>query len=449
MKKSITKTKKSFALITVLVITLLLLLTATIFLTTAIFETRIARNQIVDKKSFYVAEAGINESFNYMKLHPGLVPCGTELDGILDGMNYTCTITLLSDEDAFSQIYRIICIVNDPITGARKRITVVIRIQTYARYAYFTTQETSATGSNVWFVGLSQVKDILGRRAWVFPDETSNGVVHTNGRFNFFQNPEFWCHIESVDQYVRFYRDKVIDADTYPPNHIPVYMRPPFRRGIAEIEFPINISHIDQAPPSRTINIPGNSTVVLNGPQAIINGTPYDISNIWVIKAAGDISSLSGVLDGYLTIASQGYIYITDNLIYANESPFSDDILGLFAQNDIVVKNDADIEPGVGKDIIIDGSIMTLGEFTIYPFEGRDHAGNAVGRKPAAILHVNGGIIQKTRGIMGHFDPVGQKVSDGYIKDYRYDDRLRNFPPPFFPTTGEPEIISWKEEIIE
>ncbi len=441
--------RKSFALITVLVVTLLLLITATFFLTSAIFEVKITRNQVFDKKSFHVAEAGIQESFNYMKNHPGLVESGHEISGTLDSMDYTCVTSLNDDEGAFSKLYEVVCTVDDAITGARKRISAVVRIQTYSKYAYFTNSETSASGSDVWFMGVSDtMKDIMGRKAWIEEDQASEGLIHTNGRFNFFGNPEFWCYITSVDQYVQFYPNKIEDADTYPPNHIPVYMKP-FSRGVAEIDFPENINHIDLTPPSKTLNIPANSTIELNGTEAIINDVPQDISNIWVIRASGDITELHGILDGYLTIASDGDIFITDNIIYAEESTTSDDILGIYAQNNVVIKNDENVSPGVSKEITVDAAIMALNELTIYPFEGSDHAGNPVGRKPGSILHVNGGVTQNSRGVMGHFNPLANKVEDGYVRDYRYDERLKSFPPPFFPTTGEPEIISWKEEVIE
>ncbi|MFC1656874.1 hypothetical protein ACFL14_02875 [Patescibacteria group bacterium] len=423
---------------------------ATFFLTSAIFEVKITRNQVFDKKSLHVAEAGIQESFNYMLQDPGLVESGYELNGTLDNMGYDCVINLVDDEDVILKLYEITCTVDDNITGARKRITVTVRLQTYAKFAYFTTQEITTKGTDAWFVGVSDVvKDIMGKRAFVEDDQVSEGLTHTNGRFNFFHNPEFWSYISSVDEFVQFYPNKILDADTYPPNHIPIYMRPPMNRGADTIDFPTNLSSLDKTPPSKLLNIPANSTIELNGTNAIINGNSVDISNIWVIKASGTVDSLSGVLDGYLTIASTGKIYITDSITYAEESLTSDDVLGIYAEDNIVVKNNENISANEGKPITIDASIMSLKEFTVYEYEGFDKDGNPIGRKPPATLYVNGGVIQKTRGVLGHFNPISSLIIDGYTKNWRYDDRLKIMPPPFFPTTGEPEIISWKEEVIE
>lgn len=442
--------KKGFALITVLVITLLLLIIATVFVNMAVFESKIARNQAVDTKVFFAAEAGYNHALQTIRGYPGLVPDGTEVTGNIDNISYNAEITMVSDPFEFNRIYKIVSISTDPITGARKKITVTIRIQTYAKYSYFTTQEVTSKGTDAWFVGVSDtVKDYMGKKAFVETDQVSDGLTHTNGRFNIFHNPEFWSYVSSVDEYVMFYPNKLLNEDTYPPNHIPVYMRPPFERGAAPIEFPTNLSSLDKTPPSKLLTFPANSTIVLNGTQAVVNGTAYDIQNIWVIKVLGDISSLSGVLDGYLTIGSEGKIFITDNLVYQEETLTSDDILGLYAYDDIVVKNDENISANEGKSITIDASIMTLNEFRAYEFGGFDNSGNPIGRKPPARLLINGGVIQNYRGILGHFNPVSSLIIDGYTKDWRYDDRLINNPPPFFPTTGEPIIVSWKEEILD
>jgi hypothetical protein len=60
-------------------------------------------------------------------------------------------------------------------------------------------------------------------------------------------------------------------------------------------------------------------------------------------------------------------------------------------------------------------------------------------------LKVFGGIIQNYRGPVGTFSgTTGAKLS-GYSKAYQYDTRLRNTSPPYFPTTGRYELVSWDE----
>lgn len=442
--------KSGFALITVLVISLVLLLIITFYLLNIISEAKITKNQIADSKTFYIADAGYNKALNYIKLYPGLVESGTELSGTLSGIDWQAIIDLLSAENDPTKIYQITIEVTDPITGVRKKITAIIQIQTFAKYAYYTNQEVSAAGSTVWFVGVPSLTDVLGRRSWVSPDQTSQATIHTNTRFAFYGNPEFWANVESVNQTALFYdtithQTYTLNADSHSPGAIPVFKKN-FTRGVDSIPFPSNINSIDAAPAGQTITAPSGATIALNGNQATINGTNYDISDILLIRSNGNLN-VSGTLNGQLTIATTGKIYILDNLIYANESPTSDDVLGLFAEDDIIVKNNENVSPGVGKNIRIDASILSLDRFSIYPFNGGD-ANNPIGRKPCATLQVNGGIIQQVRGVMGHFS-LSSGCIDGYIKDYRYDNRLLTTPPPYFPTTGEPEIISWKEEIIE
>ena len=52
-------------------------------------------------------------------------------------------------------------------------------------------------------------------------------------------------------------------------------------------------------------------------------------------------------------------------------------------------------------------------------------------------------IIQKARGPVGTIS--GGTISTGYAKDYYYDPRLADNPPPYFPTTGSYDLISWKK----
>jgi len=58
---------------------------------------------------------------------------------------------------------------------------------------------------------------------------------------------------------------------------------------------------------------------------------------------------------------------------------------------------------------------------------------------------VYGGIIQKKRGAVGTFNSGSGAIVTGYEKNYSYDPRLMDNPPPAFPTTGQVEKVAWNE----
>jgi hypothetical protein len=59
-------------------------------------------------------------------------------------------------------------------------------------------------------------------------------------------------------------------------------------------------------------------------------------------------------------------------------------------------------------------------------------------------LHILGGVIQRKRGPVGTFSSTTGSQVSGYNKDYRYDTRMPDSPPPYFPTTGQYEVVSWQ-----
>jgi hypothetical protein len=59
-------------------------------------------------------------------------------------------------------------------------------------------------------------------------------------------------------------------------------------------------------------------------------------------------------------------------------------------------------------------------------------------------INLLGGVSQKQRAAVGTLAGDGS-VATGYSKSYRYDDRMMNQNPPFYPTTGSYEILSWYE----
>lgn len=128
-----------------------------------------------------------------------------------------------------------------------------------------------------------------------------------------------------------------------------------------------------------------------------------------------------------LTIATENDILVTENIVRSG-----DRMLGLIANNYIRVAHDIyDLSVSSGGiscrngndlgDVTIEAAILSLTRsFTVdYYF-----CGGALGT-----LTVFGAIAQRYRGPVGQ---GGSSITNGYLKDYNYDDRLAYRSPPHF-----------------
>ena len=133
---------------------------------------------------------------------------------------------------------------------------------------------------------------------------------------------------------------------------------------------------------------------------------------------AGD-AFVKGTFRGQLTIATENYLYVTGDLKYATADSATN-ILGLAPASTAWVWNPmsaADKPLLTTKNREINGSILSLKHsFTI----------QNVGRGgERGTLTIKGSIAQAFRGIV-------HSGSNGYIKAYSYDERLRYMAPPKF-----------------
>lgn len=130
-----------------------------------------------------------------------------------------------------------------------------------------------------------------------------------------------------------------------------------------------------------------------------------------------------------------GSVLIDDDIVYADDpqtNPSSTDILGLIADNSILVAdNDANNDDGV----TIQAAMFSKNE----GFGAENYAS----RPDAGQIRLLGGITQHNRMAVG--TGGGWGGSTGFHKSYHYDTRLKNMFPPAFPTTGVFEIVSWYE----
>jgi hypothetical protein len=149
----------------------------------------------------------------------------------------------------------------------------------------------------------------------------------------------------------------------------------------------------------------------------------YDSSD----EGCGDVW-VSGEYGGDLTIAADNDIVINGSLTRADDGL----LLGLIANQFVrvyhPVSNDCDDNlTGSLYDLEIHAAILALTHSFIVD---NWYCGESLGD-----LTVEGAIAQRFRGT------VGTTANTGYIKDYRYNDRLRFREPPFF---LDPVQASWR-----
>jgi Tfp pilus assembly protein PilX len=197
--------------------------------------------------------------------------------------------------------------------------------------------------------------------------------------------------------------------------------------------------------PGNGLNLPANGVIyVQNVPSSGTNSSSCSGS-----ACNGDVS-ISGTLNGQLTVASQDDITITDDLVY-HQYPGGGDVLGLVADNDVDVLHAANAD--VTDDINIDAAIMSLNHsFYVQNWTTGGNTACSVSH-PCAVgtdhsINLNGVITQKFRGPVGTFSGSNPPVlQSGYNKNYTYDTRLKYLSPPYFlsPTQSAWSRLSYAE----
>jgi hypothetical protein len=153
---------------------------------------------------------------------------------------------------------------------------------------------------------------------------------------------------------------------------------------------------------------------------------------------------VSGTLKGHTTLASQNYIYVTDDLKYTSRTS---DILGLVPDNALWIYNPIIKTPVTDRrghvtgytysygaptsNLEIDAALLSV-KHTVqvqnYDAGGTSPYGQGTGLGQRGTLTIFGAIAQKFRGT------VALLGSTGYVKDYQYDTRFHNTAPPKFLT---------------
>ncbi len=398
------------------------------FVSRSISEMRIAQRQENSTQAFYLAEAGVDYALDRMRNKNLSGQHSASLGNI---GTYNSTWQRMDSSSTWE-------IISIGSAGDNQRtVRAELQPDTFARYLYFTKTEHFRW----WWWRLP---------VWFVTGDSMGGPLQTNDHFHVsgdpvFSDPSSHSPVKSNDDFITYMNGGWPINSTAASN--PPYDNPDFQEGlqldVGSAPFPSKALDLHTAAVQDGLKLTGSTTIILK------NDGTIDVTNPqkgWVNKniplpsngalfvEGGDLT-ISGVLNGRLSVGTNRDIIIPNNITYNSNpriNPDSTDTLGLISERDVIISQSAP------QNLEINASIMALGDsFTVEDWWQAPAKGT---------LTVYGGLIQDERGPVGTFNPSTNTKVSGYTKDYQYDSRLGTNPPPFYPSTGDYVIVSWKEE---
>lgn len=455
--------------------------------------------------AFNIAESGAEMAALWLKDQP-YPPTGTSpIDPFggaqnLDEGTYEVTITPGADNPtAYLKTYVITS--TGVVRGNTKRVEVVVKQASFGRYAYFTDKETSSiSGGAIWWKAGERVDGPVH-------SNNSNGS-NFNINYNGSTSPIFLDMVTGSGSTINYNPSRPRDEATFRrifengskgfklgvptiplpptsdtqknaawgstggfPSSNGVYLRAGsnggiYIRGDAAMELRLDASGNQEMVITQGSNVTTvkfdkfmQSTTV-TGPVG--SGSPTSATSLGtgVIYCTGNITSLKGELAdnrvigddisvrSSFTIATDvsagKYINVTNNLYYhtrPDKTRDASDPVNLAAGTLGLVARDIRIASTAPRNLEIDAVCLAGGGGVT---GGSFYVENYNSKTPTGTLKVLGGIIQNARGPVGTFDSSSGQTLTGYSKNYIYDPRLAANPPPYYPTTGQYERLSWR-----
>jgi hypothetical protein len=425
-----------FILAAVLIFTLIITVAGGGFLALAAGEGTLAAESVLPVKALYLAEAGCEAGRAWLLAQPS-PPLQLEpielTPGTLGQGSYAVTVQPDSGNlNNFLKRYTIVGVgsvageLDASPVQATKSLNVAMRIESFAKYAYCTQNEYNPD---------------VGQKIWFYSADILTGDVHSNSQFNMSGTPTFHGKVTSTANSVNYYHGG-------PPAD-----NPTFEEGLQlgaetrDMNPYTNLGRLKSASECGGLKLTCQKAEITFNADATMTyrtmtGGTWGSWQAQALPSNGVIyvegtAIVSGTLNGRATVAAaSGYdIEIPASIEYhvLPTDPGCTDMLGLVAGRGVVVTKSSP----AGADMTIHGCIMAFEKsFTVKNYGSIPVMG---------ALHIYGGIIQNYRGPVGTFSGSSGARLSGFAKDYQYDVRLKNTPPPYFPATGRYEQVSWEE----
>lgn len=456
-----------FSIGIVLVFLFLMVVAALALFTLGSQDAALAVNGVWEAQALFVAESGIEVGRAWLEAQDyppeatdTIYPVGDGPVAVGEGVFRVCIVPDPWNPLLTQKLFTIVA--QGSVEGHMRQLEAVVSPDYYSNYLYFTdTEHEPGSGNPLWFITPDVVEGPLftNDQVSIFGDPTFMGAVFSayggpddqvtshNPEFLYYNGDEH-NHIESA-------------APDNAPHDNPTFMDG-YVLGDTEVDYPTHVLAFDvkDLATDGGISIAGTYEIELGRPDddtglpmygyvsyRRVNDdswTDVEIDSFNGIFYVNGSFSVSGVLDGELTLVTNGSVWITDDVTYRDSDENGpcagcDDLLGIIAGTDINVEwNDA-----TSDDCVIHGALMAL--------DNCFRAENWNIGDPRGTLTVWGSIIQSFRGSVGtcYVDDNGNLVIlTGYEKAYHYDLRLlENLPPGFyqFLQTGMYVRLSWRE----
>jgi hypothetical protein len=453
-------------------------------------DTSQTSRETASTKSFYIAEAGINNylwhinrnsDYFYEESHTaqGVDAYGNDNWASYESGQYHLDIAENTTSPGFV-VQATGRIQENGITTTRQ-IKAVITMKSFTQYVYFTDTEHMINDTNpIWFISGESIRGPLRTNDYVhiYGNPSFYGLVSTN-RSSLIYSDGWNDHYVTPPPTSRYgnnpnFYDESGNLDANSPKTQVGYFQIPATNDSLKIwassaynngtnycyygrtkikllssgQIEVTNNNPSNTGVTGTVNIPTSGVIYVDGNTTPPKTSPTDTEKYGTANHNNGDVFVKGTLRGRLTVAAKNDIFIFGNITYNNTTANSTDMLGLIADNSVLVlhKWSDDVTDGdinlhgdspytvntVLNNLEIRAAILTVNNSFGYEQYSTDGTRQN--------LYVTGSIAQKYRGAVG-------QGSNGYIKQYTYDTRMRYKQPPHFlaPANSGYQVVSWEE----
>ncbi len=422
--------ERGISLIMTIIASLFLSILGYLTISTVVTDSRLGVRSLNSSQAFWLAESGLELTYRWLQFQdppPGGTAAFLHYNQYPAGGG-TFTVTVDPDDGnpaTYLKKYKISSVGKVDLTV--RKLEIEMLTTTFNKFGYLTGDE----GGTIWF----NTGDLL------------EGPVHSNDQISIVGSPVFMGKVTSTAS--SFNQGSPFNPD----------FQNSYQLGVPPVIFPTEQDVMDNywsensVPPPLIIDARFGRKANI---QFLANGTlMYNVwhwegsTKVWDIQnQIEDLDDLNGfiqvlghvkvkgIVNGAVTVFATKKIKITNDIVYSDSdangkpNPGCDDYLGLIAKQDVLIMDNG---PN-GNDVIINAAILTLGDsFTVK---------NYWSGPPRGDLTIYGSLSQLVRGPVGTF---GGGTTTGYQKDYHYDDRFIDTPPPYYPSVGKYHYLYWKE----